>query len=65
MTQQDVANLTGITRQYYGMIENGERQKYISLILIEKLAKIFDISIDILIIYEEEYYKRNLLLSKK
>lgn len=30
-TQEDVADMTGITRQYYNMIENGGRQPSVDL----------------------------------
>lgn len=33
MTQQDVANCLGISRQYYQMVEQGERQKRMDLSL--------------------------------
>lgn len=43
-SQQDVAEAIGISRQYYRMIETGERQKRMDIILISALAKHFGIS---------------------
>lgn len=43
LTQQDVVELTGsiITRQYYGMIEKGERRP--SVDVAKKIAEVLDI----------------------
>ena len=54
LSQQNVANNVGITRQYYNQIENGERQKDLDLSMATKLAKIFDVSIDWIIAEEEK-----------
>ena len=43
-SQQDVANALKISRQYYAMIENGERQKRMDLMLVTMLANHFGIS---------------------
>lgn len=40
LTHQKVADLAGIKRQYYGMIENGERTPSVSTA--KKIAKILD-----------------------
>lgn len=45
MSQQDVAERMGISRQYYQMIETGERQKHLDLSLAGGLAALFGVSI--------------------
>lgn len=45
LTQQDVANRVGISRQYYQMIETGERQKKMDLSLAGGLSAILNIPI--------------------
>jgi putative transcriptional regulator len=52
MTQEDLANKVGVTRQTINAIE---KQKYDpSLGLAFKLAKLFDVRIEELFLYEEE-----------
>lgn len=55
MSQQDVAKKIKITRQSYNQIENGNRQKEISLSMLQKLADAFVVPIDTLIQAENEY----------
>ncbi len=43
-TQQDVANVLGISRQYYAMIESAQRQKDMDAMVIASLAQHFGIS---------------------
>lgn len=45
LTQQDVANRIGISRQYYQMVETGERQKRMDLSLAGSLSAILNIPI--------------------
>lgn len=45
LTQQDVANRIGISRQYYQMVETGERQKRMDLSLAGDLSAILNIPI--------------------
>lgn len=45
LTQQDVANRIGISRQYYQMVETGERQKRMDLSLAGGLSAILNIPI--------------------
>ena len=45
LTQQDVANRIGISRQYYQMVETGERQKRMDLSLAGALSAILNIPI--------------------
>ncbi len=44
-SQQDVADALGISRQYYCMIENGDRQKRMDVTLIAGLANHFGVSV--------------------
>ncbi len=57
-TQQDVANALGISRQYYAMIERGERQKNIDLMVISTLAAHFCIPVATLAEAEKDYMKK-------
>lgn len=43
LTQEELANLSGLSRQYIGDVERGARN--ISLINLEKIAKAFGISL--------------------
>lgn len=45
LTQQDVANRIGISRQYYQMVETGERQKRMDLALAGVLSVVLNIPI--------------------
>lgn len=45
LTQQDVANRIGISRQYYQMVETGERQKRMDLSLASGLSVVLNIPI--------------------
>lgn len=45
LSQQDVANRLGISRQYYQMIENGERQKHLALSLASSFAVLYGVSV--------------------
>lgn len=45
LTQQDVANRIGISRQYYQMVETGERQKRMDLSLADVLSVVLNIPI--------------------
>ncbi len=44
-TQQDVANVLGVSRQYYAMIENAQRQKNLDLMVMTSLAQHFGMSL--------------------
>ena len=43
-SQQDVADALGISRQYYQMIETGERQKKMDTTLVIGIAQHFSVS---------------------
>lgn len=45
LSQQDVAERLGISRQYYQMIERGERQKSLDLALAGALAALLGINV--------------------
>lgn len=45
LTQQDVANRIGISRQYYQMVETGERQKRMDLSIAGELSVVLNIPI--------------------
>lgn len=52
-SQQDVANSIGITRQYYALIEQGDRQKKMDITLLTALSKHFEVSLPELIKMEQ------------
>ena len=45
LSQQDVADKLGITRQYYQMMETGEREKHLDLSLAGGLAALLGVTI--------------------
>lgn len=45
MTQHDVAKAVGVSRQYYQMIETGNRQKKMDVTLCVKLADVLGVSV--------------------
>ncbi len=46
LTLQDVADRIGITRQYYQMIESGERQRKMDITLVKSISEIFGIPLE-------------------
>ena len=56
MTMQDVADAFGITRQYYEMIESGDRQKNMDFTLVTKISTLFGISMEQIAEYEQEIH---------
>ena len=46
LTQRVVAETLGVTRQYYNLIESGERQSKMSIETAQKLAAIFNVPIE-------------------
>lgn len=52
-SQQDVADALGISRQYYCMIENGDRQKRMDLMLITGIANHFGVSVSEIVSLEQ------------
>ena len=53
LTQQNVADMLGITKHYYKIIEAHERQKKIDITLVAKLSEIFDVSFNEIIKQEQ------------
>lgn len=49
LSMQDVADKIGISRQYYQMIENGERQKKMDITLVKSIADIFGVTLETII----------------
>lgn len=54
LSQQNVADSIGITRQYYQQIENGERQKNMGVSLVVQLSNLFGISPEAIINEEQK-----------
>lgn len=52
LTQEQVAQRLFIKRQYYNLIENGQRQKNISMTMLTKLADVFGVPVADLIAEE-------------
>lgn len=45
-TQSSVAEKLGISQSYYNLIENGERQKKLSMVLVQKLIEVFGVTFE-------------------
>lgn len=58
LTQQNVADMLGISKQYYQLIEAHERQKKMDITLMTKLSEIFDISFNEIIVQEQRLTKK-------
>jgi len=58
MTMQDVADAFGITKQYYEMIESGDRQKKMDVTLVAKISSLFNVPIERIAMYEQEIMNR-------
>lgn len=54
LTMQDVAERFGISKQYYEMIESGERQKRMDVTLLTKIAGLFEVSIESIVAEEQK-----------
>lgn len=54
-SQQDVANALGISRQYYSMVETGDRQKRMDMVLLSGLATHFGLSLSEMADLEQFY----------
>ncbi len=57
LTQAEVARRLDISESHYNLIENGKRQKNISVTLLKKLSNIFSVSLDFLVAEEEKLIK--------
>lgn len=51
-TQEQVAKRLLIKRQYYNLIENGQRQKRMDIVTMQKLAEVFGVPIEQIIAEE-------------
>lgn len=52
LTMQEAATAFGISKQYYEMIESGERQKKMDVTLLMNIASLFGVSLESVV--EEE-----------
>lgn len=57
LTQQQMADKIGITKQYYSLIEKGKRQKKMDIVLVSAIASVFDMPIEQIAKYEKELTK--------
>lgn len=57
LTQQQMADKIGITKQYYNLIEKGKRQKKMDIVLVSAIASVFDMPIEQIVEYEKELIK--------
>lgn len=55
LTQQNVADVLGISQNYYHNIEYGERQKDLDLSIVMKLSELFDVTVEWIAEQEKEY----------
>ena len=53
-TQLETAIALDISESYYNLIENGERQKQLSMELAQKIADVFGVSLDYISKHESE-----------
>lgn len=58
LTMQEVADFFGMSRQYYEMIESGDRQKNIDFSLVTKISTLFGIPMERIAEYEQEIAER-------
>ena len=54
VSQQNVADMLNVSQQYYALIENGERQKKLSIELAQKLADVFGVTFEYICEQEKE-----------
>lgn len=52
LNQQEMADKIGISKQYYSLIENGERQKKMDITLVSAIATICGVSVEKIIEFE-------------
>ena len=58
-TQQEVAAEAGMSQQYYGMIENGGRQKDMGMDVVERLARAFGVEVEEMVRGERQHRERS------
>lgn len=54
LSQEELSKKMNISQNYYSSIENGERQKDLSLSLIVKIAEIFGVTIEWIVDQEQK-----------
>lgn len=54
LSQEELSKKMNISQNYYSSIENGERQKDLSLSLIVKIAEIFGVTIEWIVEQEQK-----------
>lgn len=54
LTQEQLANQLGINANYYCMIENGNRQKNMELLMANRLSKALHVSVYVIIAEESK-----------
>lgn len=54
LSMQDIADRIGISKQYYQLIESGERQQNMDITLAVKIASAFNIPVECIINEEKE-----------
>lgn len=54
LSMQDIADIIGISKQYYQLIESGERQQNMDITLAVKIASAFNIPVERIINEEKE-----------
>ena len=57
LSQKDLSNKLSISQSYYSAIEKGRKQKDMSLSLVERLAIVFDTSVEEIWEKENSYLK--------
>lgn len=55
LTSQEVADKIGITRQYYSMIESGERQRKMDITLAKSISMVFDVPFEQVVSEENKF----------
>lgn len=61
LSLQDMADKIGISRQYYQLIESGERQKKMDITLVKSIATIFGVPLETIIEQENIILKKLML----
>lgn len=57
ITQTELSEALGVTQNYYSLIESGKRMKKIDLLLLDKLATFYNVSINWLLDEEMKVIK--------
>ena len=61
LSLQDMADKIGISRQYYHLIELGERQKKMDITLVKRIANVFGVPLETIIEQENIILKKLIL----